>query len=77
MQSTVFRSCVSHQQELFICAIRAHTVTYVFEVNALLTINRIRKSSKAELNLIGSSQFVRSGQSCFHDDDKILMKNIL
>lgn len=79
MQSTIFKSCLSHQQELFICAIRAHTHTlaYVFEVNALLTINGIREPCKVALNLIGSSQFVRSGQSCFHDDDKILMKNIL
>ncbi len=40
-------------------------ITYVFEVNALLTINRIRKSSKAELNLIVSGQFVRSGSKLF------------
>lgn len=53
----------------------AHRPTYVFEVNALLTINGIRKSCKVKLNLIGSSQFVGSGKSCFHDDDKIQMKN--
>lgn len=56
-----------------------HTCSYTnilfFFEKALLTIDGIRKSYKVELNLIGSSQFVRSGQSCFHDDDKILMKN--
>lgn len=77
MQSTIFESCLSHQQELFICTRRAHTLTYIFEVNAPLIINGIRKSCKVELNLIGSSQFVRSGQSCFHDGDKSPMKNTL
>lgn len=55
---------------------RSHLcVPYVLMHQALLTINGIRKSYKVELTLIGSSQFVRPGQSYFHDEDQIVMKN--
>ena len=72
MQSSIRKSRVSHQQELFI-----YTCAYVSEVKALLTISGISKSCKVELNLTGSGQYVRSEQSCFHYDDKILMRNTL
>lgn len=75
-------NAVNHFQKLCFPSAGAFYMSHTCSYTNILFLKKLswqsmasEKSYKVELNLTGSSQFVRSGQSCFHDDDEIIMKN--